>query len=500
VNKEIGVVLRTTAIGVCMLLIWPLGAAAQSSTAHVPNIIYIYADDLGYGELGCYGQQRIRTPHLDALAASGLRFTQHYSGSGVCAPSRCVLLTGRHTGHAYIRANDEMKERGDVWHNPSIEGQRPLLPGTLTLASYLQSQGYRTACIGKWGLGGPGSTGHPNRQGFDLFFGYLCQRQAHNYYPTHLWRNADRVALDNVAIRVHQRLPEDADAADRSLYAPFQQDDYAVDHMTEEALDFVRGCQDTPFFLWLTYPIPHVASQVPQAALAEYQDAFEENPYRGDQGYCPHPTPRAAYAAMITLMDDHIGRLVRLLDELSLREHTLIMVSSDNGPTYAGGVDREFFHSAGSLRGHKGQLFEGGIRVPMIANWPGTIAAGGVTDHVSAQWDLFPTIVDLVAGDTEAPAELDGVSFWPLLTGEGNQAQHEFLYWEYGGQRAVRRGDWKALRRGLNKNPEAPIQLYDLTADPGEQSNLAAAHPGIVAELSGLMRRRSPAAFEKWEF
>ncbi|MFA9453552.1 MAG: sulfatase-like hydrolase/transferase, partial [Candidatus Aminicenantaceae bacterium] len=305
-----------------------------------PNIIYILADDLGYNELGCYGQKKIRTPSLDRMASEGMRFTQHYAGSPVCAPSRCTLLTGKHTGHAYIRDNDEMPERGDVWNDPSIEGQRPLPDGTHTIGTALKSSGYVTGAIGKWGLGGPEDSGHPNRQGFDHWYGYLCQREAHNYYPPHLWRNESKHELGgNPRFKAHQRLPEDADPHDPAAYARYSGRDYSPDLMLSEALEFIRTHQTIPFFLYIAHTVPHLALQVPEDSLEEYAGSFPEEPYLGDRGYLPHPTPRAAYAAMITRMDRDIGRILALLQELGLEKDTLVLFSSDNGPTYTGGAD-----------------------------------------------------------------------------------------------------------------------------------------------------------------
>ncbi|MDX1740653.1 MAG: arylsulfatase, partial [Rhodothermales bacterium] len=352
-----------------------------------PNIIYILADDLGYAELGSYGQTRIRTPHLDDLAREGIRFTQHYSGSPVCAPSRATLLTGLHTGHAQVRDNYEL----GGFLDEEERGQLPLEPGTVTLGTLLQEHGYTTAIIGKWGLGGPGSAGVPNNQGFDYFYGYLDQKQAHNYYPTHLWRNAEWDTLRNEYFHPHQRI--DDEPADPSGYDSYKGVDYAPDLMTEEALGFIRDQRDGPFFLYLAYPIPHVALQVPDESLAEYD--FEETPYLGERGYLPHPRPRAAYAAMISRMDGYVGRVIALLRELGLDRNTLVVFSSDNGPTFNGGTDSDFFASAGPLRGLKTEVYEGGIRVPMIAWWPGRIAAGSVTDHVSAFWDVLPTVAEV---------------------------------------------------------------------------------------------------------
>ncbi len=463
----------------------PAGDADVAPLPDPPNLIYILADDLGWGELGSYGQQHIRTPHLDRLAAEGLRFTRHYSGSPVCAPSRCTLLTGRHTGQALIRDNDEMGERGDVWNDPTLEGQRPLAEGAVTLGHVLQRAGYVTAAIGKWGLGWTGSSGDPNRQGFDHFYGYICQRVAHNYYPTHLWRNGRKEPLDNDAFRAHQRLPEDADPSDPAVYAAYAGRDYAVDRMAEDALAFVREHADERFFLYVPSPIPHVALQIPAADLAEYDGAFPETPYVGAQGYLPHPAPRAAYAAMITRLDRDVGRLLDLLDELDLADETLVVFSSDNGPTWAGGADREFFASSGGLRAGKATLYEGGVRVPMIARWPGVIAPGTTTDHVSAFWDVLPTFAELAGSDPTELPEHDGISFAPTLLGSGDQPAHELLYWEHARRmQAVLFGNWKAVR----PKPDAPVQLYDLAADPDESDDLAAARPEVAAHAVELMQ------------
>jgi arylsulfatase A len=470
------------------LLALPLllaGACAHldDEPARPPNIVFVLADDLGYGELGSYGQEKIRTPRLDALAEQGMRFTQHYSGSPVCAPSRCVLLTGYHTGHAFIRDNDKMSARGDVWNDPELEGQRPIPDETFTLAELLRAQGYATAAIGKWGLGWTGSSGDPNRQGFDLFYGYICQRVAHNYYPTHLWHNDRKVPLDNPPFRAHQRLPEGADPDDPASYAGYAGADYAADFMVEAALDFVRDNAERPFFLYFPTPVPHLALQVPEDSLAEYAGAFEETPYTGGRSYLPHRTPRAAYAAMITRMDRDVGRILDLIDELELRDDTIVVFSSDNGPSWVGGVDKDYFASQGGLRGRKGQLFEGGIRVPAIVRWPGRVAEGSSTDLPSAFWDWMPTL-GAVAG-AEVPEGLDGVSLLPTLTGRPDRQQaHDHLYWEYAKRmQAVRQGDWKAFR----PKPDAPLQLYDLAADPAETTDVAAEHPEVVARLERLL-------------
>lgn len=470
----------------------------QGKAPSKPNIIYILADDLGYNEVGCYGQKKIRTPNIDGLAAEGIRFTQHYSGSAVCAPTRCMLLTGKHSGHAYIRANDEMGERGDVWNDPSIEGQRPLKEGTETIGRMLQRIGYRTACIGKWGLGWYGSTGDPNKQGFDHYYGYICQRIAHNYYPTHLWNDGRKDMLNNAFFKAHQRLPEDVDPNDPKSYEPYKGIDYAPDFLLRDALRFIRENRDDPFFLYYCTPVPHVSLQVPEDSLKEYLGEFPETPYKGQRGYLPHIAPRAAYAAMITRMDQDIGRIVEELKKLGIHENTLIMFSSDNGPTFNGGTDSEFFESNKPFSGLKGSLQEGGIRVPMIASWPGRIAPGRTTDHISAQWDVMATIADVTGA--EAPRDTDGVSFLPTLTNTGEQRKQEYLYWEYANRQAVRMGKWKGFRKNAKKYPDAPILLYNLDTDVAEQHDVAKENPEIVGRMLQIMNNRTASEFDKWNF
>jgi len=455
------------------------------ATENRPNIIYIYADDLGYNEVGAYGQEKIRTPNLDRLAAEGMRFTQHYSGSAVCAPSRAVLLTGKHSGHAFIRGNKEL----GGWGPDEPEGQWPLAAEEVTLAEILQQNGYATGAMGKWGLGGPDAHGHPNLQGFDHYYGYLCQRVAHNYYPTHLWRNGDKDMLPgNDWFSAHQRLEEPP--SDYADYDRYQGTTYAPDLIADEALRFIRDNAEHPFFLYYPTIVPHVAIQVPEDSLAEYEDEFVETPYLGDQSYLPHPTPRAAYAAMITRMDRNVGRVLDLVAELGLDDNTIIMFSSDNGPTWVGGSDLEFFDGNGVLRGRKQQLYEGGIRVPMLARWPGHIEPGTVTDHLSAQWDVLATVLDIVDIDgAEAPEDTDGISFAPTLFGDGEQEQHEVMYWELGRQQAVRLGEWKLYRRANGDGDIVDVELFNLANDIGEQDNLAEARPELVAELIEVAAR-----------
>ncbi|MED5331187.1 MAG: arylsulfatase [Planctomycetota bacterium] len=463
-----------------------------------PNILLILADDLGWGELGSYGQTQIRTPRLDALAREGMRFTQAYSGSPVCASARCTLLTGYHTGNAAIRGNDEMGSRGDVWNDPALEGQRPLPEETETLGDVLQANGYVTACIGKWGLGWTGSTGDPNTQGFDHFYGYNCQRVAHNYYPTFLWRDGQKELLSNEAFQAHQRLPEESDANDPELYGAYSGEDYAPDLLLEDALDFMTDNADQPFLLYFASIVPHLALQVPDDSLDEYEDSFEETPYTGNAGYLPHRTPRAAYAAMITRMDRDIGRMLDHLETLGIADNTLVLFTSDNGPSWVGGVDREFFQSSGGLRGRKAQLYEGGIRVPLMVRWPGHVAPDSTTDQVAAFWDLLPTLVEAAGGSPSK--EIDGISLMPTLRGDGQaQEQHPYLYWEYAKNRqAVRIGDWKVYRPRLS----APVEVYDLGNDPEETTDLAAVHPEIVVDGVTIMmtgRTRSEHFAMRWD-
>jgi arylsulfatase len=475
-----------------------------------PNIIYILADDLGYGDLGCYGQDLIETPNIDQLASAGMKFTQHYSGSAVCAPSRCVLLTGKHTGHAYIRGNDEWRERGEVWDYKAmiadsvLEGQRPLPSGTLTIGKLLQAEGYKTGMIGKWGLGAPHTESIPTRQGFDFFCGYNCQRQAHTYYPVHLYKNENRIYLGNDTIAPHTKLEEGADPLDMATYKNYTLSTYAPDVMFSEMIQFIDQNKEKPFFFYWASPIPHVALQAPQRWVDYYMEKFgDEPPYLGEKGYFPHPAPHAAYAAMVSYLDERIGELVEFLKKEGLYENTLIVFSSDNGPTYNGGTDSPWFNSGGpftSERGWgKGFLHEGGIRVPMIASWPGKIDPGSFSDHISAFWDLLPTFCE-VAG-AEIPEQVDGISFLPELLGSNDQEKHPYLYWEFpesGGQQAVRMGPWKAIRKEIRKG-NLELELYNLDEDIQEQHNVASDFPELIVELKEIMRKEhTPAHLDRF--
>lgn len=487
------------------------GHAQNSSSADRPNIIYILADDLGYGELGSYGQKKIQTPHLDALASSGMRFTEHYSGAPVCAPARCVLMTGLHTGHAHIRGNDEWRDRGKVWDyqamfdNPFLEGQRPIPDSTITVAEKLKSAGYATGMVGKWGLGAPTTEGLPTRQGFDFFYGYNCQRQAHTLYPMHLWRNEERHLLNNDNVPPHANLEEGADPYDPASYARFQLNDYAPELMHKEALNFIDQNKDQSFFLYYASPIPHVPLQAPQRWVDHYKKIFgEEEPFTGTS-YFPNQTPRATYAAMISYLDEQVGELVQKLKDLGLYENTLIIFSSDNGPTYTGGADTPWFDSASPFKTErgwaKGFVHEGGIRVPMIASWPGTIEAGSQSALLSAFYDVMPTLCE--AAGVDPPSYTDGVSFLPTLRGEAQVQSHEFLYWEfpaYKGQQAVRMGKWKAIRRNMMEG-NLTVELYDLTADIQEQEDVAQDYPNVVARMEEILaQEHEPATLDRFKF
>ncbi len=447
------------------------GRSAAASPGR-PNIIFILADDLGYGDLGCYGQQMIKTPNLDRMAAEGMIFTDHYSGTCVCAPSRCSLMTGLHTGHTYIRGNSEVQPMG----------QLPLPADTVTLPKLLKQAGYTTALIGKWGLGGPDSTGTPNKQGFDYFFGYLCQRHAHNYYPEFLFRNDERVSLGNEVRPVN---PPSGVATKRVQYSH--------DLFSAAALDFVARHKRQPFFLYLAYTIPHANNEAGRNGM--------EVPSYGPYASELWPKPQKGHAAMITRMDADIGKLFARLKTLGLDEKTLVIFSSDNGPHKEGGADPEFFNSNGALRGQKRDLYEGGIRVPLIARWPGYIAAGSGTNHVCAFWDVLPTFCDLAA--VTPPENIDGISFLPTLFGEPDrQEQHPYLYWEFheqGKKQAVRMGDWKAVRLNVAKSPDGPIELYNLKDDLGEERNVADQHPEIVRQMAEIMKTaRTPSEHWPW--
>ncbi len=427
---------------VASLLVACPGFAAE---ARKPNIVYILLDDAGYGDLSCYGQKLFATPNIDRLAAEGMKFSDHYSGSTVCAPTRCCLMTGVHTGHSNVRGNREVKP----------EGQAAMPADIVTILRLLRSAGYTTGAFGKWGLGAPGSPSDPAEH-FDQFFGYNCQRQAHTYYPDHLWNNRERIELDGKT--------------------------YSATMIGDAALDFIRDNKDKPFFAFLPVTIPHAAMHAPESYVAPFRKKFPQfenkiGKYRGPLV----KNPVAAFAGMMTLLDEQVGEVLDLLQELDLDESTLVMLTSDNGPHQEGGHDPEFFNSNGPLRGHKRDLYEGGIRTPLLARWPGKIKPGSVSNLVSAHWDMLPTFCELAGVPT--PAGIDGISMLKTLTGKAGQRQHEYLYWEFyerGGKRAVRFGDWKAVQLNINKDPNSPIELYNLPTDIGESTNVSSSHPNLI--------------------
>ncbi len=470
-----------------VVTLWPCAAAWAA-----PNIVFILADDLGYGDLGCYGQTKIRTPNIDRMAAEGLRFTQHYSGNAVCAPSRCVLMTGKHPGHAFVRNNREYKP----------EGQEPLPAGTATLPRLLAAAGYKTGGFGKWGLGGPESTGAPLNQGMTRFFGYNCQGVAHNFYPTYLWDDAKKVSLNNPAFPSRDKLSQDEDPNDANSYKRFEGSQYSPDLIAEQARKFIRENKDRPFFCYVPTTVPHLALQVPEDSLAEYRGKWDDPPYKGGNGYLPHFTPRAAYAAMITRMDREVGRIMDLVKELGLDDNTVFIFSSDNGPltgehSHLGGTDCDFFNSNAGLRNGKGKLYEGGIRLPGIVRWKGKIQPGAVSDRVVGFEDWMPTLLELAGAKDKTPVDIDGISFAPTLKGESQPAR-PFLYREfpaYGGQQSLRMGDWKAVRQNLMPTKKMIAQvakptfeLYDLSTDLHEEHDVAAQHPDIVAKMTEIMK------------
>lgn len=465
-----------------------LAATAMVSAAEPtkkPNIILILADDLGHGDLGCYGQTKIKTPNIDRLAAEGMRFTSFYAGCSVCAPSRCALMTGKHMGHATVRDN--------MQRAAGAEGQHAMEPGTVTVAQLLKKVGYSTAIVGKWGLGMPEDHSSPLDFGFDHHYGYLCQGMAHTFYPPYLWRDDKQEPLaGNPPYFYGQN--EVIELSGKT---------YSHDLLADDALDWLRQHRNGPFCLYLAFTIPHVSLQVPDDSLAEYLGQWPETPVTDSKHYANQPTPRAAYAAMITRMDRDVGRLMSLLKELGIDGDTLVFFASDNGAVFPlSGTDPGFFGSTGGLRGYKQDLYEGGIRTPFIARWPGHIKAGTTNDFVGAFWDVLPTLCE-ISGAT-APSDIDGISLAATLLGQPGQKNHEYLYWEYqsgGRAQAVRFGDWKAVRNSVSKSPDATPELYNLASDPAETTNVAAEHPKIAAKAASYMKAaHSPSWEPKWNF
>ncbi|MDA1120177.1 MAG: arylsulfatase [Bacteroidetes bacterium] len=434
-----------------------------------PNVIFIMADDLGYGDLSCYGQTKFSTPNIDKLAKNGMLFTQHYSGATVCAPSRSALLTGMHTGHTPIRGNKEILP----------EGQHPLPDSIFTMAEMFQGAGYVTGAFGKWGLGFPGSDGTPNNQGFNEFYGYNCQRLAHNYYPYYLWDNGTVDSLPGNKGR------------NKEVYSP--------QRIHEHAIDFLEHNKDTSFFMFYPTAIPHAELVAPEAYMEKYRDKYlPENSYEGlDEGedyrngpYESQKESHAAFVAMIDLLDVQVGEIIAKVEKLGISDNTIIVFTSDNGPHQEGGEDPNYFNSNGPLRGFKRDLYEGGIRVPLIIIWPGKIQKASRTDQISAFWDFMPTFAEFLDQPAYYPRFNDGISIAPTLLSQSNQEKHEYLYWEFherGGRQAIRKNNWKAVRYNVFTDKNSTPELYDLSIDPGEENNLAESNPDLAKEMSELM-------------
>ncbi len=431
--------------------------ATLSAAKQQPNIIYILLDDAGYGDLSCYGQKKFQTPNIDRLAREGMKFTNHYSGSTVCAPTRSVIMSGLHTGHTPSRGNREIQP----------VGQFPIPAATFTIAEALKKAGYATGAFGKWGLGNPGSEGDPVNQGFDRFFGYNCQRNAHTYYPTWLFDNLQKIKLNG--------------------------ETYANDLIMDRAVEWIDNHHKAPFFFFLPVTIPHAAMHVPEKYAAPFRRKFPEfenkvGRYGNNRPFARNPA--AQFAGMMTALDHGIGRVLKSLEKYGIEENTIVLLSSDNGPHREGGHMPDYFNSNGGLRGHKRDLYEGGIRCPLLVRWPGKVKAGSTSDHISAHWDLFPTFCELAG--TETPRNLDGISFLPTLLGK-KQEQHEYLYWEFfegGGKRAVRIGKWKAVQNQLTrKGQNASVEIYDLTTDRAEKNNLATRKPELIARARDIFKQ-----------
>lgn len=452
-----------------------VGLALAGMSAHAQqvktNVIFILADDLGYGDLSCYGQQKYSTPNIDKLAKEGVLFSNHYSGSTVCAPSRACLITGLHTGHCPIRGNKEIKP----------EGQQPLPKGMFNIFRMFKDAGYTTGAFGKWGLGYPGSEGDPNKLGVDEFYGYNCQRLAHNYYPYFLRHNQEKLVLKGNEGKSEK--------------------EYAADLIHEKTLQFIVDNKDKSFFLYVPSVIPHAELLHPKDEVwKQFEGKYEETkPFKGadsgpsykDGGYGSQPEPRTAFAAMVTRMDNQVGEIMDKLKELGIDENTIVMFSSDNGPHKEGGADPVFFNSNGQFKGYKRDLYEGGIRVPLVARWPGKIKPGSETDHVSAFWDLAPTFADIAHAKIPVRANIDGLSFLPEMFGK-KQKKHDYLYWEFRannwnkGRQAIRKGKWKAIKMDYTLDK---IELYDLENDLSEKTDVAEKNSRIIAEMAKLFAK-----------
>lgn len=455
---------RFASVFLLLFFLHGIAHGQKAAVAKRPNIIFILADDLGYGDIGCYGQQKISTPNIDALAKSGIRFTQYYSGSTVCAPARASFMTGFHTGHTPVRGNITLKP----------EGQFPLPEPAVTIAMELQKAGYRTAAFGKWSLGFITTSGSPAKKGFETFYGYNCQSLAHNYYPDHVWNNDERIELtENLKANV--------------VYSP--------DLFQQKALAFIDvQKKDKPFFLYLPYTLPHADLTPPHDSIYNYYlQKFNEEPIKETSKNNLNKVavelyPHTAYAAMVARLDKYVGEIVTLVNKKGMAENTVIIFTSDNGPHREKGGDPDFFGSSGMFRGIKRDLYEGGIREPMIVSWTGKIKAGSQSDHVTAMWDFFPTFQQLA--NVKPAKNIDGISFLPTLTAKPQQ-EHNYLYWELhesGGKQAVHWKNWKAIKLNVSAANAGAIELYDLSTDPAEKINVAAQNETIVKQMEAFMK------------
>jgi arylsulfatase A-like enzyme len=478
---------------------------ADSVSVKRPNVVVVFTGDLGYGDLGVYGQTKIETPNIDRLAAQGMRFTNFYSGSSTFAPSQCVLLTGKHAGKAAIRGTDEWAERGSVMNyvkvleDSTLEGQRPLPRGEETIASLLKREGYATGAVGLWGLGSAISEGSAVAHGFDTFYGYSCLRQAQTYYPKYLWRDRRKVSMDNALVFPNLKLPASADPYKEETYSTYTLDHYAPDSLLHAALRFVDANRAKPFFLFYAAQLPLEPLQAPQNWVRRYRLKLgEEEPYLGLKGGYPNRTPRATYAAMVSYLDEQVGKLVEKLKADGVFDNTIIIFTSANGASATAGVDGAFFESAGPYplgkgRG-KGSLFESGIKVPFFVVWPGVVAPNQASDLLSIGYDMVPTIAEMVGAPK--PADADGISLLPTLKGNQLQEQHEYLYWEDTdllGHVAIREGRWKLIGRNMSYD-EPYFELYDLLVDPAESTDVGDQNPNVAFRLVDMLlkARTSP--------
>lgn len=434
-----------------------------------PNIVFVLADDMGIGDLGCYGQKKIKTPNIDQLADRGLLFTSHYCGSTVSAPSRCSLLTGKHTGHGYVRGNKGVKSEAGFFdlHLPQEE---------VTVAEVLKAQGYATMCVGKWGLGGPETSGSPINKGFDYFFGYLSQGAAHRYYPEYLYENEKKVMLNG------------------EVYSHFL--------IMEKGLDFIKKNAARPFFAYFAITPPHADLDYPD--LSQYEDAFPETPYINNKkkGFKTQMKPKAAYASMVSEIDKNVGQIIQLLKDKDIWENTIFIFSSDNGVHCVGGHEPDFFDSNGPYRGYKRDLYEGGVRAPFIVNWPNVIKKKRTTDHITAFWDFLPTVAEIVGA--KPVKESDGISYLSLLTGKGKEPRnHDYIYYEFyeqGGKQSILKDGWKLIRLNMSKPEKLKEELYYLPDDIGEEKNLINQYPDKACTLRELaMKARTESQHFKWE-